>query len=219
MACHRFVSHVTGFATFFGYEINQALGWKALSMLVVPLCFLLGAMVSGELVDLRLKLKLNPKYYITFGIIFFLLFLITVSGIRGAFGIFGEPFELSRDYVLLAILCFVCGIQNGTTTTVSNSVVRTTHLTGLTTDLGIGIVRMLNGKRLGEKLQDEQRANTMRVGIIASFVFGSIVGGYVFGNFGYYGFVLPTLTSGLLFVLMMYFQWNRKSQSESKEKI
>ena len=49
MACHRFVSHITGFATFFGYEINQADTSAALSMLVVPMFFLFGCMISGFL--------------------------------------------------------------------------------------------------------------------------------------------------------------------------
>jgi uncharacterized membrane protein YoaK (UPF0700 family) len=71
MACHRFVSHVTGFATFFGYEINQKDSSHAIGMLIVPLFFLLGAMVSAQLVDIRLKLHKKPKYYISFGLIFY----------------------------------------------------------------------------------------------------------------------------------------------------
>lgn len=43
MACHRFVSHVTGFATFFGYELNQADSSHALGMLIVPLFFFIGS--------------------------------------------------------------------------------------------------------------------------------------------------------------------------------
>lgn len=39
MACHRFVSHITGFATFFGHEINQADNSHAFGMLAVPLFF------------------------------------------------------------------------------------------------------------------------------------------------------------------------------------
>ena len=138
MACHRFVSHVTGFATFFGYEVNQPDKSHAVGMLVVPLFFLFGCMLSCQLVDIRLKLHKRPKYYITFGLIFALNCAVLALGVFGYFGAFGEALEFGRDYSLLILLCLICGIQNGTVTTVSKSVIRTTHLTGITTDLGLG---------------------------------------------------------------------------------
>ncbi len=206
MACHRFVSHITGFATFFGYEINQADTSAALSMLMVPMFFLFGCMISGFLVDIRLKLHLKPKYYIAFGLMFFLISLVLIGGMVGYFGLFGEPYEYIRDYILLAMLCLVCGIQNGTITTVSKSAVRTTHLTGPTTDLGVGLVRFLYRRRIKDEYGSETQANLTRIGIILFFILGSILGGYAFKNLGYAGFAVPAATSGLLFFLMFYFQ-------------
>ena len=206
MAVHRFVSHVTGFATFFGYEINQVDKTHAFGMLAVPVFFLLGCMISALLVDIRLKLHKRPKYYITFGLIFFLLFFVFGLGMIGYFGNFGEPLAPSRDYTLLILLCLICGIQNGTITTVSKSVIRTTHLTGVTTDLGIGIVRFLYRRKLKGGIGDEAEANQMRAGIIFFFVFGSVFGGFVFSRLGYLGFFVPVVTSGILFFSMLYFQ-------------
>lgn len=205
MACQRFVSHITGFATFFGYEINQPDKTHALGMLAVPLFFLFGSMLSGQLVDIRLKLHKSPKYYIAFGIIFVLLSLVLALGMLGYFGKFGEPFQPLRDYSLLILLCFTCGIQNGTITSVSKSVVRTTHLTGVTTDLGLGIVRFLNRNKIKGGIGNEIHANYMRMGIIFFFGFGSVVGGFVFRRLQYAGFFVPVLTSGLLFGGMLYF--------------
>lgn len=216
MACHRFVSHVTGFATYFGFEINQQDHSHAFGMLVVPLFFLLGSMISGQLVDIRLKLHMRPRYYVTFGLMFFLNCLVLGLGISGYFGKFGEPLLLFRDYSLLVVLCLICGIQNGTITTVSKSVIRTTHLTGITTDLGIGIVRFLNREKLAIDWNGEASANLMRVGIILFFVIGSVAGGFLFSKFEYAGFVIPTLTSGILFVLMVYFQLFRKQATLPK---
>jgi uncharacterized membrane protein YoaK (UPF0700 family) len=210
MACHRFVSHVTGFATFFGYEINQSNTDQALGMLVVPLFFLFGCMISGQLVDIRLKLHKRPRYYVSFGLIFFLNCLVFGLGASGYFGKFGEPLVLIRDYTLLILLCLICGIQNGTITTVSKSVIRTTHLTGITTDLGIGIVRVLNREKLKGELGNEIHANLMRAGIIFFFVLGSVFGGYVFKRLHYGGFAIPVITSGALFSAMLYFQVFRK---------
>lgn len=208
MACHRFVSHVTGFATFFGYEINDANYKYAYGMLLVPVFFLLGCMLSAQLVDLRLKRHKRPKYYLAFGLIFFILLGVLTAGLFGYFGAFGEPFRHLRDYVLLASLCLVCGLQNATVTSVSRSVIRTTHLTGITTDLGIGLMRwlFLNEPELREEVVKEKKANLMRTGIILFFVFGSMAGGFVFTKWHYGGFAIPVLTSGGLFLLMYYFQ-------------
>lgn len=207
MACHRFVSHVTGFATFFGYELTKSESGHAIGMLVVPLFFLIGAMISGVLVDLRLKLHKKPKYYLSFGIIFLLVLIVFVGGVSGHLGVFGHPINTFSDYILLMLLCLICGIQNGSITTVSRSVVRTTHLTGITTDLGIGLVRIFNSKRIDEDMTNEKKANYMRLGIILFFGLGSVVGGYSFSKLEYWGFVIPTLSSGILFVGMLYYQF------------
>lgn len=206
LACHRFVSHVTGFATFFGNEVSNLNFNNALGMLVVPGFFLLGAMVSGFLVDLRIKLHKKPRYYISFGLIFFLLLIVLFGGLEGKFGRFGEPIDQSQEYALVIFLCFICGVQNGTITTVSKSVVRTTHLTGITTDLGIGLVRIFNKERLKSELDMEGRLNLMRAGIIVFFGFGCIVGGFAFKQFQFLAFLIPVITSGVLFSLMLYFQ-------------
>jgi len=211
MACHRFISHVTGFATFFGYEINQTDSSHAIGMLIVPLFFLLGVMISGQLVDVRLKLHKKRKYYISFTLIFLLLLIVWFGGIYGFFGNFGQPLNSSGDYFLLILLCLVCGIQNGTITSVSKSVIRTTHLTGITTDLGIGIVRILNQNKIDEPIDNEIKASYMRLGIILFFVLGSVIGGYVFKQLAYMGFIIPVLTSGCLLVAMIYFQLKKSS--------
>lgn len=207
MACHRFVSHVTGFATFFGYELTRPDPSHAIGMLVVPLFFLIGVMVSAQLVDIRLKLHKKPKYYISFGLIFLLLLLVFLTGINGYFGLFGAPLSGTKNYILLTFLCFICGLQNGTITSVSKSVIRTTHLTGLTTDLGIGLIRILNHSKIKEFYIEEKKATFMRLGIILFFGLGSVIGGFTFKLFSFYGFIIPVFTSGFLFVVMLYFQF------------
>jgi uncharacterized membrane protein YoaK (UPF0700 family) len=215
LACHSFVSHVTGFATLFGLEANHNHFLAASGMLLVPVFFLFGAMLSGYLVDLRLKLNKNPHYYVVFGVLFFLLLGVVVGGFNGVFGTFGEPLETKGDYTLLALLCLVCGIQNGTITLVSKSVVRTTHLTGVTTDLGIGLVRVINGWRLKGKIDGETSANFMRAGIIFFFAAGSTMGVALFENYAYRGFLFPMTISGLLFFASLYFQVIRRLTAKS----
>jgi uncharacterized membrane protein YoaK (UPF0700 family) len=211
LACHRFVSHVTGFATFFGYEFTQKDRSHAWGMLIVPLFFLFGAMVSGYLVDIRLKLHKKPKYYIAYAVMLVLILVATIGGWLGWFGPFGASLEESQNgYLLLILLCFTCGVQNGTITSVSKSVVRTTHLTGITTDLGIGLVRLFNKRILPaehkELLESEHKATFMRLGIIAMFLLGSVFAGFLYPMVGFWGFLVPAFTTGILLVSMVYFQ-------------
>ena len=204
LACGRFVSHVTGFATHFGVELSKHDFSSALGMLLVPIFFLIGAALSGFLVDIRIKLHKKPKYYLVFGVLFLLLLFIVVSGFNGLYGVFGGKLGPS-DYGLLALLCLICGMQNGMITTVSKAMIRTTHLTGITTDLGIGIVRVLNRKKLNYPMHEEFRSNLVRIGIIFFFGLGSAVGGFAFSHWGYKGFILPLLITGVLFASTLFF--------------
>lgn len=213
LACHSFVSHVTGFATLFGVQANRGNSLAAFGMLLVPGFFLFGAMLSGFLVDLQLKMHKKPRYYIVFGMLFLLMLAVVIGGFNGLFGTFGEPLEHTGDYTLLALLCMICGAQNGLITLVSHSVIRTTHLTGITTDLGIGLVRVFNRGRLFGKIDDEVRANFMRIGIIVFFILGSTAGVKIFTTLAYRGFIVPTVISGTLFFLTFYFQVLKKDHA------
>ncbi len=216
LACHSFVSHVTGYATLFGVSLKEKDIFYAMGLLAVPFLFLAGAMISGVLVDIRLKLNKKPRYYISFGVMFVLISIVFLGGITGYFGTFGEPLELSRDYTLLALLCLVCGIQNGMVTTVSKSVIRTTHLTGITTDLGIGIVRYLNKSKLPDDfVKNEANANMMRASIIIFFGFGCVLGAFLFTKIKYYGFLVPILTMGILLMKSLYYQLVKQRDQET----
>lgn len=217
MACQHFVSHVTGYATLFGFEAGHGRFRHAFGYLAVPAFFLIGSMISGILVDLRLKLRKKPKYHIVFGVLFFLILTVVVLGFNNYFGSFGGEGTNRHDFMLIALLCLICGIQNGTITLVSRSVVRTTHLTGVTTDLGIGLVRVLNSGRLKGQLEDEGRANLMRIGIICFFALGSLAGMVVYHKWQYRGFLFPTAISGGLFFTTFYFQVIRERWSASSK--
>lgn len=204
LACNAFVSHVTGYATLFGADLSLGKTAHAWTLLLVPVFFLLGAMLSGTLVDLRIRKNQLPLYSTVFGLMSCLLFIISIVGYLNFFGDFGKPLDITKDYILLSALCLICGMQNAAVTTASKAVVRTTHLTGITTDLGIGIVRVLarSGSSSHEN-NDEIQANLMRAGIITSFVFGSILGAFTFLKYQYWGFLVPTVISGTLFVSLL----------------
>lgn len=197
LAVHRFVSHVTGFATLFGVDAVTKDWSAAFGMLIGPLFYLIGTMISAWFIERRrLKNKL-PKYGIVFLLIIFNLILLTVLGKLGFLGVFGEEFNYGRDYLLLFILAMTCGLQNAVISSASGAVIRTTHLTGPTTDLGIGLVTLWTSRK---KVNSELIfANWSRAGIIASFIFGSLVGAFIYNSLNFLGFLLPACIS--LFVM------------------
>lgn len=215
LACHRFVTHTTGFATLFGIDMARGDANVALGMITAPLFFLTGSFISAYFVDRKITLGLTPRYTQTFFLMSFLTFLIYILGKNNTFGEFGNSLDLSADYSLLALLCLTSGIQNATITSVSGSVVRTTHLTGLTTDLGIGLMRLISGTPKGSR-STEIKANWMRIGIISSFILGSWLSAFYFINKQYGGFLIPLTISLGLWGLSLYFS---KVQSAQHGKI
>lgn len=209
LACKRFVSHTTGFATLFGAELAQGHTVGSIGMLTVPLFFLAGTMISAYFVDHRAVRGLKPRYDLLFLLITAAMILSSLLGASGAFGTFGDAYS-AGDYALLAMLCLASGIQNASVTSASGSVVRTTHLTGITTDLGIGLVRVFSMGFSENVRSREFMANIMRAGIILSFVAGSTVSAFVFLKTSYWGFLVPALTSMGIY-LFSYF--TRKKES------
>lgn len=200
LACHRFVSHVTGFATQFGIDVAEVRWADAFGMLTVPLFFLAGTMISAYYVDRRLNHGEQGQFHILFFLMSFFLLLVTVFGTLGFFGHFGAALDIMSDYVLIALLCLSSGIQNAGITTASNSFVRTTHLTGMTTDLGIGIVRVMTQDQKQIK-SIERHKNEVRTLLIVSFIIGSVMASFLFLKIAYLGFAIPTMISFGLYVL------------------
>jgi uncharacterized membrane protein YoaK (UPF0700 family) len=199
MACHKFVSHVTGFSTLFGAEIAKGNISLAGQFLLVPLFFMAGSLISGVLIDSRTLEGKEPKYSIVFAILTLSTALILGLGASHVFGKFGMTADMEKDFFLLALLCFSCGLQNATVTSAYGAVVRTTHLTGLTTDLGVGLAKIINPRLDLNKRKMEIRAMLMRAGIIGSFTLGSLICGVIFVKTYYWGFAIPFLISvGLL---------------------
>lgn len=198
LSCHRFVSHITGFGTLIGTETAQGKWSAALGMLLVPVFFIGGAMLSALFVDRRIQTGKKPLYPIVMLLIFFLTSAVTVAGANGYFGSFGSEITLN-DHLLLAALCLACGLQNATITSAFGAIIRTTHLTGITTDLSIGVVRVLSHSHKIQPRENEIQANWMRIGLISSFIAGSLVSAFIFLRIQYWGFLIPSAIATILF--------------------
>jgi uncharacterized membrane protein YoaK (UPF0700 family) len=204
LACHRFVSHVTGFATLAGVDAASTKFGDAIGMLTVPMYFLFGVMVSAYFVDRRVHEGKRPRYAFVMGLAAICLALAAIGGMLGWFGVFGEAVDLRRDYFLLALLCGASGLQNAALTSATGATIRTTHLTGITTDLGIGLIRAASLDDRDQRRRWEVKANFLRLGTITSFMIGSAVGADLYLVYGYAGFILPAMIA-LYAMLIAYF--------------
>jgi uncharacterized membrane protein YoaK (UPF0700 family) len=206
----RFVSHVTGFATLFGVEGSRGHWMVATGMLATPLFFIGGTMVSAYFTESRRIRNKEPQYTFIFSHIIFCLILTGVLGYLGFFGEFGNHLDSLQNFYYLFILAYTCGLQNAVITSVSGSIIRTTHLTGPATDLGTGIVRYWT--KFPQSNKRETFATWCRFGIIISFITGSLIGAIIFAKFQFGGFLLPIIISTFVGLRIRHRQLKRATQ-------
>ena len=101
--------------------------------------------------------------------------IVMYAGLSGKFGVFGEPLQFTRDFALLFLLSFVCGMQNGCFATMTRGQIRTTHLTGITTDLGTDLARVWFGRLSENERALTSRTNISRFVTFVGFSMGSIL--------------------------------------------
>jgi uncharacterized membrane protein YoaK (UPF0700 family) len=195
IACHRFVTHVTGFGSNIGLSFANNKIWIAMEMALAPVSFILGAAFSAFLIDRNTYQQREGQVKASVLIQSAFLIGVFVFGELGLFGVFGEPLVLQRDFALLFSLCFISGMQNGTFASLTNGMIRTTHLTGLATDLGLNVVRIPYLKVDDRERTYQRRVNRLRLNTILSFSGGSFVAAIIFKKLGYHGFIVPALTS------------------------
>lgn len=108
-------------------------------------------------------------------------------------GSFGHTFDHSiiKTEYFAGSLLFAMGMQNALVSTISGNVVRTTHLTGMFTDLGIDLYQLIAAP--AKSMGGVQRKIVLRLVIIFFFLAGGIAGGFMFLQMSYATFYLPVL--------------------------
>jgi uncharacterized membrane protein YoaK (UPF0700 family) len=198
LAAERFVTHITGFATLIGIDLAAGRLSHALGLFTVPLYFLLGSMISVVFVEGRaLKGKL-PRYDLIMLIICLCFFAVIIGGNLELFGPFGEVAKIQNDYFFLAFLCLASGLQNSAITRSSGSTIRTTHITGITTDLGLGFMKLIHLKKNSPEYLEERKTSFFRMASVFAFILGSAAGAFVFLKYQYNGFFLPLAMASIV---------------------
>lgn len=187
---HLAISHVSGSASMLGARMADAAFPGIVQLVGILISFLIGATISGFLLRggaLRLDRHYDVALMIESALIFAACFLLSQGS----------------DYGYFAAAA-ACGVQNALATTFSGAIVRTTHLTGIFTDLGIMIGAMMKGDTF-----DKRKAGLFGL-IITGFISGGISGAFLFDILAFNALLVPAV---ICLGLALTFRRYRKCQT------
>ncbi|HEY3521837.1 MAG TPA: YoaK family protein [Rhodanobacteraceae bacterium] len=174
---HQAITHLTGLTTLLGAALAQHDAHAIGDLVIVIGAFLAGAILSGAIIG-DSTLRFGRRYGI-------------VLMIESALLIATVPLFERRQIVAAAIAAMACGLQNAMTASYSGTLVRTSHLTGMFTDLGIFL-----GHRLRGTAADHRRFS-LCILIICGFMFGGTIGTLLFERLAYRALYVPAALTGL----------------------
>ncbi|MBS1186157.1 MAG: hypothetical protein H6R04_175 [Burkholderiaceae bacterium] len=188
LAVRQYTSHMTGIVS--SMADGLALGDLriALAGLGALVSFMIGAALSEMLIMWGRNRNMQSEYALCLTLEAILLL---------AFGVLGEYFhDIMGLFVscTVMLLCFTMGLQNAIITRISNALIRTTHMTGIVTDIGIELGRMCYWNRKVDK-EDKAyvRANRDRLDLfailLAMFFIGGVTGAQGFKHMGFWATV------------------------------
>lgn len=189
-----YTSHMTGVVS--AMADNLALGALAVvaQFLGMLIAFMSGAAASAILINWARRADPERQYALPLALEGV---LILVFGALGATMPMG-PAALAAGAMLL---CFILGLQNATITKISSARMRTTHLTGMVTDMGIELGKALyawaGGAAVRRTVEPDWAKLSLLTRIVGMFFLGGLSGAIAFAILGYW-FTLPL--AGLLFL-------------------
>lgn len=188
----HYTSHMTGILSEAAGMFSVGQFTIAVSMLIFISCFVGGAMATTLLVLHARRRSTHSQFSLPLISEGVLLILVLVLGTNTAS-------HAERIPIIIALLCFLMGVQNALITKASTAIVRTTHVTGMTTDLGIELGRLLSGQEQNSRTQSLQKISLFLM-IICTFLIGGIMGALAINRFGAAG-LWPVI--GILFLISL----------------
>jgi uncharacterized membrane protein YoaK (UPF0700 family) len=97
------------------------------------------------------------------------------------------PGSLHRTWLSLSILSFAMGLQNAIITKISHAEIRTTHVTGMITDIGIELGRVFYWNRSPtlEPVHSNRRHLLLLTLLVGLFFVGGTIGTFTFPHIGF----------------------------------
>ncbi len=204
LSVQRLTTNVTGHFAFFVDEMIQFNFNQGLIFFLYTVFFLLGSFFSNFIIEVVSRKETHIEYIVPVILESIILFLVAFAG--------NYFIKINPDILAFSLL-FSMGMQNSLVTKISNATVRTTHLTGLFTDLGIELSQLFFYKEK-EQITQLKSSIKLRMTIISFFFVGGVVGGVLFTSYQIKVLYLASfiLIGGLLFedILLKLGRLNQK---------
>lgn len=185
LAVRRYTSHMTGVVSAMADDLvlgAHALAWTGLGAL---LAFMAGAAFTAITVNYGRRRALHGEYALPLMCEAVLLLCFGLLGARLA------DIDVRFASVTVMLLCFIMGLQNALISKLSRAEIRTTHITGIVTDIGIELGKMMYWNRAtpGQAAPAPVVGNRKRLAVLgmlaACFFLGGIAGAFGFSRLGY----------------------------------
>jgi uncharacterized membrane protein YoaK (UPF0700 family) len=202
-ALGTYTSHMTGVVSRTGDELAQRHWWLASRSFAFLGCFMFGAMTATALV-LYARRAQQPAFWRPLLVEAGILFCFASATVGTATG--------SRvhfdSFTMTSLICVAMGLQNALVTKLSGARIRTTHLTGVTTDIGIELMKVLNrwrvrssGRSLWRRLSligelggdVEARHLRLHLRIFGCFLAGATGGPALYLVIGHWAMLIPVM--------------------------
>jgi len=196
LAVGQYTSHMSGIISAMADNAIAGASGLVVAGLSALIAFILGAATSAALVNWGRLHRTGHEYAPP---------LMLEAALLLAFGMLGFYARHSSLalFMEVAVLCFIMGLQNATVTKLSGARIRTTHMTGIVTDMGIELGKLFypNHRRRRANaplvLADREKLKLLAM-FLLSFFGGGVTGAL---GFNYVGFVFAVPLALLVLAL------------------
>lgn len=170
------ISNMTGNTSLLGIAVGQGNGSEAGYWALTIVAFVAGVMLSGFIVQ-RNTLQLGRRYGVVLVLESLLLFACM-------------PLLHAGQSSGMYLASMAMALQNGMVSTYSGALIRTTHVTGILTDLGLYLGHLLRGLPV-----DRLRLRVCVV-VAAGFALGSTAGAVLYAAIDTLSILAPAILTG-----------------------
>jgi uncharacterized membrane protein YoaK (UPF0700 family) len=193
-----YTSHMTGFASMLADNLILGNIGLMLGALGALLAFVAGAATTAVQVNWARLHHLRSEYALP---------LLLEAGLLLIFGLLGATLNRQTPFAVpltVLVLSYTMGLQNAVVSKISASQIRTTHMTGVITDLGIELGKIFYWNRNQTPADFQVRANRIKLRLysmlLATFMAGGLVGA---AGFKYLGFIWVLPMAAILLLLSL----------------
>lgn len=215
LAVQQYTSHMTGIVSAMADHIALGTYDVALTGIGALFSFLIGAACSAVMVNYARRHDMHSEYALP---------LLVEAGLLLCFGLLGAKLSVINGIfvsVTVMLLSFIMGLQNALITKLSNAEIRTTHITGIVTDIGIEIGKLLYWNYTHPNNPPKVTANRPRLRVLillmGFFFIGGLTGALGFKHVGYVATVPLALTLMALVVVPIADDLNDFAKKQKKK--